>query len=66
MPVIDNRTAIAQARALLAPPADAGSLWATLGAMALAASASVLLAGAIILGPGFELQPPPPTVSDAS
>ena len=59
MPVIDNRPAIARARALLATPADEGSLWAVLGAMALAATASMLLAGAIVLGPGFELQPPP-------
>ncbi len=55
--MIDNSQAIAEARALLAPPRDEGSLWATLGATALAATASVLLAGAIILGPGFELPP---------
>ena len=58
MPVIDNRPAIARARRLLETPSEEGSLWAVLGAMTLAATASMLLAGAIVLGPGFELQPP--------
>jgi hypothetical protein len=49
----------ARLRALLqAPEGPRANWWATLAASALAAVAAVLMAGAVILGPGFELDRP--------
>jgi hypothetical protein len=50
--------AVAKARTLLnAPQSHAGSPWATLFAAGLCASAAVLMAGAVILGPGVSMEP---------
>ncbi|MGZ9100682.1 MAG: peptidoglycan-binding protein [Brevundimonas sp.] len=43
---------IAKARALLAPASARANPYATLGAAALAATAAVLMAGVLVLGPG--------------
>jgi hypothetical protein len=52
---------IQKARALLnTPEAVAVSPWAALGAAALAASAAVLMAGVMILGPGGRCTDAPP------
>ena len=50
--------AVAKARSLLTAPQDrAGSPWAALFAAGLCASAAVLMAGAVILGPGVSMEP---------
>ncbi len=46
---------IARARSLLEAPVDKVSPWSGLAAMALAAFAAILMAGAVVLGPGFEI-----------
>jgi hypothetical protein len=46
------QTNITRARTLLASPAGRSSPYATLAAAALAATAAVLMAGVMILGPG--------------
>lgn len=52
---------IQKARILLtAPAATRSSPWPTLGAAALAATAAVLMAGVMILGPGVRFQDAPP------
>ena len=52
-------TMIDKARGLLtAPPARRASPWATLGAAALAATAAVLMAGVMVLGPGVRFEEP--------
>ncbi|HEY1224115.1 MAG TPA: peptidoglycan-binding protein [Brevundimonas sp.] len=50
---------IERARKLLAPVAPvAGSPWGTLGAAFIAATAAVLMAGVVILGPGVQFEDP--------
>lgn len=50
--------AVVKARSLLTAPQDrAGSPWAALFAAGLCASAAVLMAGAVILGPGVSMAP---------
>jgi hypothetical protein len=44
---------IPEARRLLEPPTPIHSPWATLAAAALAATAAVLMAGVMVLGPGI-------------
>ena len=50
---------IARARQLLEAPAPvAASPWGTLGAAFIAATAAVLMAGVVILGPGVQFDDP--------
>tara|TARA_R110002124_G_scaffold124214_1_gene283208 strand:+ start:425 stop:619 length:195 start_codon:yes stop_codon:yes gene_type:complete len=49
-------SAIDQARALLQPATAVHSPWATLVATALAATAAVLMAGVMVLGPGVRFE----------
>ena len=50
--------AVAKARTLLTASQDKpGSPWAALFAAGLCASAAVLMAGAVILGPGVSMEP---------
>jgi len=50
---------IEQARALLASPRmRAESPWRTLAAAGFAACAALLMAGTVVLGPGFEVDSP--------
>lgn len=52
---------IQKARDLLAPPASPparGGTWAVLGAAALAATAAVMMAGVMVLGPGVRFDEP--------
>ena len=50
---------IKRARTLLNPVAPAaGSPWGTLGAAFIAATAAVLMAGVVILGPGIQFEDP--------
>lgn len=52
---------IQKARILLTAPAVApGSPWSALGAAALAATAAMLMAGVMVLGPGVRFQEPAP------
>jgi hypothetical protein len=51
-------TNIDKARSLLTPPVRRASPWATLGAAALAATAAVLMAGVMVLGPGVRFDEP--------
>ncbi|HST92953.1 MAG TPA: peptidoglycan-binding protein [Brevundimonas sp.] len=51
-------TSIHKARRLLTPTPGATSPWATLGAAALAASAALLMAGVMVLGPGVRFDEP--------
>lgn len=47
---------IDKARALLTPPGERGdNPWALLSAAALAATAAVLMAGIVVLGPGVRI-----------
>lgn len=55
---------IQKARALLIAPVTVHSPWAALGAAALAATAAVLMAGVMILGPGVRFQDVPPVSQD--
>lgn len=55
---------IQKARALLIAPVTVHSPWAALGAAALAATAAVLMAGVMILGPGVRFQDAPPVSQD--
>ena len=51
--------AVAKARTLLTTPSEkAASPWAALFAAGLCASAAVLMAGAVILGPGVSVDGP--------
>ncbi|HEY0102642.1 MAG TPA: peptidoglycan-binding protein [Brevundimonas sp.] len=52
-------TSIHKARRLLTPAHGAASPWAALGAAALAASAAMLMAGVMVLGPGVRFDEPP-------
>ena len=55
----DVTAEIEQARALLAPPrARAESPWRALAAAGFAACAALLMAGTVVLGPGFEVENP--------
>jgi len=50
---------IKRARKLLSPAAPvAGSQWSTLGAAFIAATAAVLMAGVVMLGPGGKFDDP--------
>jgi len=50
---------IQRARKLLSPAAPvAGNLWGALGAAFIAATAAVLMAGVVILGPGVQFDDP--------
>ncbi len=51
-------TGIDQARRLLAPPERRASPWAALAAAGLAATAAVLMAGVLVLGPGVRFEEP--------
>jgi hypothetical protein len=54
------QTNIAKARELLvAGETPRGGAWAALGAAALAATAAVLMAGVMVLGPGMRFDEPP-------
>ena len=54
----ESASPYARARDLLVTPQDRANWWVTLAASALAATAAVLMAGAVILGPGFEVERP--------
>jgi hypothetical protein len=57
--VINTVAEIEEARALLVEtPVRPANPWAGLGAAALAAMAALLLAGVMVLGPGFALKDP--------
>ena len=49
---------IDEARSLLTPPTRRASPWAALGAAALAATAAVMMAGVLVLGPGVRFEEP--------
>ena len=51
-------TKIDRARDLLNPPARRASPWAALAAAGLAATAAVLMAGVLVLGPGVRFEEP--------
>lgn len=51
-------TSIDRARSLLTPPTRRASPWATLVAAALAATAAVMMAGVMVLGPGVRFDEP--------
>ncbi|RZJ32495.1 MAG: peptidoglycan-binding protein [Brevundimonas sp.] len=55
---------IQKARALLIAPITTDSPWAALGAAALAATAAILMAGVMVLGPGIRFQDAPPVAQD--
>jgi hypothetical protein len=50
------KTGIERARRLLAPPQPTDNPWSALGAAALAASAAILMAGVMVLGPGIRFE----------
>ena len=50
---------IDKARVLLTPQNRRSSPWATFAAAALAATAAVLMAGVMVLGPGVRFDEPP-------
>ena len=52
-------TTINKARDLLAPPVRRSNPWGTLAAAGLAATAAVLMAGVMVLGPGVRFEEPP-------
>ena len=54
----DTAARIEQARALLHPPEPRPSARGALGAAAMAATAAVLMAGVMVLGPGIALEEP--------
>jgi hypothetical protein len=51
-------SSIDKARVLLTPPVRRASPWATLAAAALAATAAVMMAGIMVLGPGVRFDEP--------
>ncbi len=51
-------TTIEKARGLLTPPTRRENAWAVLGAAALAATAAVMMAGVMVLGPGVRFEDP--------
>ena len=52
-------TTIDKARVLLTPPVRRPSPWAALAAAGLAATAAVLMAGVMVLGPGVRFEEAP-------
>jgi len=56
--------AIERARDLLGPPPVRDPAMGALGAALLAAASALLMAGAVIVGPGFEVDSPPSGVLD--
>ena len=54
-------TSIDKARGLLTAPVPRANPWATLGAAALAATAAVMMAGVMVLGPGVRFEEPAAT-----
>ncbi len=54
-------TSIDQARRLLTAPERRASPWAALAAAGLAATAAVLMAGVLVLGPGVRFDEPAAT-----
>ena len=52
-------TTIDKARSLLTTPERRASPWAVLGAATLAATAAMLMAGVMVLGPGVRFEEPP-------
>lgn len=57
---------IDQARMLLAPTPQAGDRpWPLLGAAAFAATAAVLMAGVVVLGPGVTFSDEPPAAQQS-
>ncbi len=52
-------TSIDKARVLLTPQVRRASPWAALAAAGLAATAAVLMAGVMVLGPGVRFEEPP-------
>ena len=52
-------TTIDKARVLLTPQTRRASPWAALAAAGLAATAAVLMAGVMVLGPGVRFEEPP-------
>jgi hypothetical protein len=51
-------TSIDKARGLLIAPARRANPWATFAAAALAATAAVMMAGVMVLGPGVRFEDP--------
>jgi len=51
---------IQKARVLLTAPVQIASPWSALAAAALAATAAILMAGVMVLGPGVRFQNPVP------
>ena len=51
---------IQKARILLTAPVEVSNPWSALGAAALAATAAILMAGVMVLGPGVRFQNPAP------
>ena len=56
--MIDSTDKIAAARAMLVVAPRKPSAWAALGAATLAATAAVLMAGVVVLGPGVSFDEP--------
>ncbi len=54
----DSVAKIARAKALLATAQDGPNAWAALGAAAFAATAAVMLAGMVVVGPGVSIEEP--------
>lgn len=59
-----GETGIDRARSLLTPFVQRSSPYATLGAAALAATAAVLMAGIMVLGPGVRFEDPAATAAN--
>jgi len=54
----DSVAKIARAKALLATAQGRPNAWAALGAAAFAATAAVMLAGMVVVGPGVSIEEP--------
>lgn len=62
--MIDSEAKIAKAKSLLVPPPPRGeNALAALGAAAFAATAAMVMAGVVILGPGVIIEDPSVTLS---
>ena len=59
--MIETAAKIDRARGLLTPPEPRNNPLGALGAAALAATAAVLMAGVMVLGPGIALEEPAQT-----
>lgn len=64
MPVFAITEQLDDARALLTLPEKRERSLPAVGAALLAAVTSLMLAGAVVLGPGVETPTPPPSASD--